>query len=182
MKAEVKAEALRLQGLFQRHRRLKYPAVLTAVLIGLNLFLYYGLVFPNQEKRMVAEQAWRQAREEFSLMQRHQKAQEDLSRFRKLLLTKNEFTKQVNHLSDTAKRLDLNLPSVSYKPDSLQQEQLTKVNFSFKVIGRYEAIRRFIHAIETSSDFLIIEDLVLDQRAKGAGPLELQLKLATYLR
>lgn len=179
----MKAEAIQIQRLFQRYRQLQYPAVLTLVLIGLNLFIYYGLLLPNQQSLVQQEQAWKNTREQFSRMLQQQKAQDDLKQFRNFLLTKNEFAKRVvNHLSETAKRLKLNLPAVSYKPDPVQEERLTKMDFSFTVSGSYEAIRRFIHAIETSSDFLIVEDLVLSQRSKEKGSLELQLRLATYLK
>jgi Tfp pilus assembly protein PilO len=179
----MKAEAIQIQKIFHRSRELQYPAVLTLVLIGLNLLIYYGLLLPHQQRLIQQEQAWKNAREQFSQMRQQQKAQDDLKQFRNLLLAKNEFARQVvNHLSETAKRLKLNLPSVSYKPDPAQDEQLTKMNFSFAVSGSYEAIRRFIHAIETSSDFLIIEDLVLSKRSKETGSLELQLRVATYLK
>ncbi len=179
----MKAEVVQIQKLFQRYRQLQYPAVLTLVLIGLSLLIYYGFLLPNQQRLIQQEQAWKNAREQFSRMLQQQKAQEDLEQFRKRLLTKKEFAKRVvNHLSETAKRLKLNLPAVSYKPDPVQEERLTKMDFSFTVSGSYEAIRRFIHAIETSSDFLIIEDLVLAQRSKETGSPELQLRLATYLK
>jgi Tfp pilus assembly protein PilO len=180
----MNTEAIKIQTLFQRYRQLWYPASITVLLIGLNLFIYYGLLLPGERSFIAQEQAWKNAREQFSRMLQYQKAQEDLEQFRKLLLTKNEFAKRVvNHLSDTAKRLNLSLPDVSYKPDETQEGRLTKMNFSFTISGSYEALRRFIYAIETSSDFLIIEDLDLVLQAKkGTRLLELQLKLATYLK
>ena len=115
-------------------------------------------------------------------MLQQQKSQENLEQFRKFLLTKNEFAKQViNQLSEMAKRLNLNLPAVSYRPEG-QEEQLTKMSFSFEVSGNYEAIRRFIHAIETSNDFLIIEDLILAQQSKDKESLDLKVRLVTYLK
>ena len=178
----MNTEAIKIQTLFQRYRQLWYPAAMIPLLIGLNLFIYYGLLLPNQRGFVEQQQAWRNAREKFSRMLLYQKAQEDLEQFRKILLTKNEFAKGViNHLSEVAKRLNLDLPTVSYKPGD-EKERLTKMDFSFTVSGSYDSLRRFIYAIETSSDFLIIEDLELAQHSKDAGSLQLQLRLATYLK
>ena len=45
----MKAEAIQIQKLFHgRYLQLQYPAVLTLVLIGLNLLIYYGLLLPDQ--------------------------------------------------------------------------------------------------------------------------------------
>jgi Tfp pilus assembly protein PilO len=116
-------------------------------------------------------------------MLQQQKSQDNLEQFQKLLLTKNEFSKRViNQLSETAKRLNLNMPAVSYKAEQSDEQQLTKMNFSFEVSGSYEAIRRFIHAIEISSDFLIIEDLILAQISKDKSSVDLKLRLVTYLK
>jgi Tfp pilus assembly protein PilO len=130
------------------------------------------------------ERAWRNSREQFSQTLQQQKAEENLEEFRKLLVTKSEFvTRVVNQLSDTAKRQGLKLPAVSYKPEVSQEGKLTKMNFSFEVSGNYEAIRRFIHAIEISSNFLIIEDLVLAQLlSKDQSSVDLKIRLMTYLK
>jgi len=178
----MNTEAIKLQTLFQRYRQLWYPAAMVALLVVLNLFIYYGLLLPNQSSFIEQQQAWKKAREQFSRMLQYQKAQEDLAQFRKLLLPKNEFAKGViSHLSDMAKRLNLNLPTVSYKPGD-EKEGMTKMEISFSVSGSYESLRRFVYAIESSSDFLIIEDLALAQHAKGAGALQLDIRLVTYLK
>jgi Tfp pilus assembly protein PilO len=180
----MKAEILKVQKILQRYRQLKYPAILAVLLIAANFVIYYGYLLPNQQRIIDQEQAWRNSRDQFGRTLEQQNAQDNLEEFRKLLLTKNEFAKRVvNQLSETAKRLNLNLPAVSYKPETREEEKLTKMNFSFEVSGGYTAIRRFIHAIETSSDFLIIEDLILAaQGSKDKQSVDLKVRLVTYLK
>jgi Tfp pilus assembly protein PilO len=178
----MNVEALQVPKILKRYRQVRYPAVLVCVLIVANFIIYYGYLLPNQQRLVDQEQGWRSSRDQFSRMLQQQKSQENLEQFRKFLLTKNEFAKQViNQLSEMAKRLNLNLPAVSYRPEG-QEEQLTKMSFSFEVSGSYAAIRRFIHAIETSSDFLIIEDLILAQQSKDKESLDLKVRLVTYLK
>ena len=47
--------------------------------------------------------------------------------------------------------------------------------------GDYENLRRFIYEVETSPDFVIIDDVTLAQ-ADAAMPLTLTLELSTYFR
>ena len=47
--------------------------------------------------------------------------------------------------------------------------------------GDYEGIRRFIYALETAPEFVIIDDVSLAQ-AEANKPLTLTLELSTYYR
>jgi hypothetical protein len=48
--------------------------------------------------------------------------------------------------------------------------------------GQYEDVRRFVHQLETSRDFVIIDYVALDQARDGQSTLVLKLQLSTYYR
>ena len=47
--------------------------------------------------------------------------------------------------------------------------------------GDYESVRRFVYALETAPQFVIIDDMTLVQGEAGK-PLTLTLALSTYFR
>jgi Tfp pilus assembly protein PilO len=50
------------------------------------------------------------------------------------------------------------------------------------VQGDYENVRKFIHALETAPEFVVIDDVSLTQGAEPSSPLVLTLELSTYYR
>ena len=48
--------------------------------------------------------------------------------------------------------------------------------------GAYRDIRRFIHALETAPEFLVIEEIVLSRGDESEGGEVLNLVLSTYYR
>ena len=59
---------------------------------------------------------------------------------------------------------------------------LARLQVSMRLSGAYGDIRRFIHALETASEFLIIEEIVLSQGDETEGREVLNLRLSTYYR
>lgn len=48
--------------------------------------------------------------------------------------------------------------------------------------GQYEDMRAFVHTLETSRDFVIIDDVELDQARDGQTALMLKIQLSTCYR
>jgi Tfp pilus assembly protein PilO len=76
---------------------------------------------------------------------------------------------------------------VSYERGTLEathanDSALGKLTATVTLSGQYRDIRRFIHAIETAPDFLVIENVALTQGADTAAALNVTMKLATYFR
>ncbi len=74
-----------------------------------------------------------------------------------------------------------------YKDPKQRQEgnekgRLSKFEISMKLKGDYEAVRRFLHAVETTPEFIVIENISLTEGNEPGSTLELALELATYYR
>ena len=57
-----------------------------------------------------------------------------------------------------------------------------KITSDNRLTGQYRDIRKFIYDIETSPDFLILENVILSQGQNEGGPLVMNLRVATYYR
>ena len=72
--------------------------------------------------------------------------------------------------------------AISYQPDKVEIPGMVKVMISFNVKGPYQEIRKLIYTLEQSRYFLIVENLVLTSSAKEGEIIQLQLRIAAYLR
>ena len=59
---------------------------------------------------------------------------------------------------------------------------LARLRVSMLLSGAYRDIRRFIHALETAPEFLVIEEIVLSQGDGTEAGEVLSLDLSTYYR
>ena len=59
---------------------------------------------------------------------------------------------------------------------------LTKLSTTMVLSGAYESIRHLIFALETSKEFILIEEIVLGQADEASGRLVLTLSTSTYFR
>lgn len=63
-----------------------------------------------------------------------------------------------------------------------RKSQLGKLTATVVLIGEYRNIRRFIHDLETSPEFLLIENVALSQASERDRGLTVIVKVATYFR
>ena len=66
--------------------------------------------------------------------------------------------------------------------DREEESVLARLQVSMLLSGAYRDIRRFIHALETAPEFLIIEEIVLSQGDETETGEVLSLALSTYYR
>jgi Tfp pilus assembly protein PilO len=59
---------------------------------------------------------------------------------------------------------------------------LTRLRVSMELAGTYADIRDFIHEIEASPEFVVIDDVNVSGGIRGADSLGLSLQLSTYFR
>lgn len=57
---------------------------------------------------------------------------------------------------------------------------LAKLEMTMVLAGAYEDVRRFIYRLETSPEFLVIDDVALAQSEESDAPLVLTLDVSTY--
>ena len=61
-----------------------------------------------------------------------------------------------------------------------RDSRLARLRTTMVLAGEYEDVRRFIHALETAPEFILVEDVVLSQGNESAAGLVLTLGVSTY--
>lgn len=59
---------------------------------------------------------------------------------------------------------------------------LTRATLTMSVFGTYRNLRRFIYALETGEDFIVIRDVGVVRSDEANAPLEAALTLSTYFK
>lgn len=164
------------------------------VAIVVNLAVYLLAVYPltlkvtASERRAVMARAQLRAaeREEATTrlsLSRAEQADQDLQRFyRQTLPSGVEGARRMSYakLASLADRHGLVVERRSYDRDSGYRGRLHKLNITMSLSGEYPDIRAFLHALETSPEFIVIEDVALGEGASTGAPLSVSVKLATY--
>jgi hypothetical protein len=97
----------------------------------------------------------------------------DFSAARRLLREKLE---QLVEKSNVRRQIDI----YDTKPE--RNSDLGKMTATVTLTGEYANIRRFVYALETSPEFLVLENVALSQDAEHNQALNVTVKIATYYR
>ncbi len=167
--------------------------VVCLALVAGNAFFYALLVRPRLEEYRTLttenaprirdlERRERAAGDRGAYVAALQKAEEDLARLRtEVLRTRDERMIEVDEeLAHLAQSFSINLEQVQYQNDVLEEEGLERFAMTFPLQGGYSNLRTFIHAVEESPRFLVIERVALAEGAEGGVLLSMNITLVTY--
>jgi hypothetical protein len=147
------------------------------------LFLVQNLgVAGAQANRERLENEWTSSRQALMFHREAKKAKKDLSQVWGGLPTERDFTPLAVRISDEAKQDRITLPALSYKTEPTLAANISKGLLQGPMTGRYEDLRRFIYGLETTAEFLFIEDLELTRSGGVQDALTFNIRIATYLR
>jgi Tfp pilus assembly protein PilO len=181
-----------LQRVIVEKRRVLLPL---AVAIAGNVAVYALVVYPLHQRvtsgesraaraafqRGVAERDLATARATLSGKQR---AEADLQKFYGSVLPHDAAVARralYVRLSQLARESNLRLlRETSEESRDDKESQLSRLQANLSLEGGYEDVRRFIHAIETAPEFLIVDNVTLSQRQDPNAPLTLALTVSTY--
>lgn len=175
-------------------RRLWLPL---AIALGINAVIYAAVVYPMSRRVASAtEQAERATRslggaqrafnEAKDIVTSKDRADKDLDTFyTRVLPTDFAGARDATYLklSKLAEQVNLKAEARSYAPPVRDRDsRLEKLRTTMKLSGDYADVRRFIYQLETTPEFVVIEDVALAQTEERNAPLELTLEVATYYR
>jgi Tfp pilus assembly protein PilO len=111
-----------------------------------------------------------------------QRAEEDLRVFREeVLSTRGERMVAVQaELARLAEQFGIDLDAVTYQHKILRDEELDRFAMVVPLEGGYANLRRFLQAVESSEEFLVVERVGLAEGQDGGVLLRLDITLATY--
>lgn len=175
----------------------EYRRVLVALAVALaaNVIAYLFLVYPlSQEVANIEQREESAARELAAARQAHadavgtltgmQRAETELARFyADVLPTDLSAARRLTsvRLPQLADSLDIAFDSRrTLPPDEDTDSALVALRATVDLAGRYADIRTFIHQLESSPEFIVIDNITLAEGAGETGLLELTLDLSTY--
>jgi Tfp pilus assembly protein PilO len=182
-----------IQRIFAEHRRAVY-AIVAGVLINVLVFAF--LVYPLQSDVANVEQRTRAAEADLAA------AQADFARANGTLTGKDRALKELDtfyrsvlakdltgarrltfaRLAQMAAKSKLDFERRKYEPVVERGSNLTRLKVTMELGGSYADVRDFIHEIESSPEFVVIDDVALTEGAQNGDALRLTLQLSTYFR
>jgi Tfp pilus assembly protein PilO len=170
-------------------------AAVAVVTLGLLAFAVYPLslrVASLERRASVARTQRAAAEREYAaargLESGRERADTDLQQFyREVLPSDLAGARRLTYvrLAQLAHDTNLRYQHRSYESDSNYKGALEKLHIRMELEGDYPDVRAFIHELETSPDFVVIEGLALAEQVKGdegEATLRLTLDMATYFR
>ncbi|MEO5657587.1 MAG: type 4a pilus biogenesis protein PilO [Nitrospiria bacterium] len=167
------------RGLIHRYG---LAAGLVVIALLLNLIAYAVVWAPSRAAQNEAESQWRTAREEIGRYKAYRQAYQEVGEITARALPKTKLPDMVTTLASLAKKRGLAIPGVTYQSERIESSDFQKVGLAFSISGPYADVRRFLNDLERSSVFVAIESLSLTRAAKESAHIEVQLRVAAYLR
>ena len=183
-----------IQRVIAEHRRVVY-ALIAGIVINFLVFAFF--VYPLQSDVANVEQRTRAAEEALAA------AQADYARANGTLTGKDRALKELDtfyssvlardltgarrltfaRLAQLAAKSRLDFERRKYEPVVERGSNLTRLKVTMDLAGSYADIRDFIHEIESSPEFVVIDDVGLMQEGVQNGDsVRLTLQLSTYFR
>ena len=177
-------------------RRLVLPLIVAILVTAL---LYALVVFPlgrqvasaENEARVQHEQLYRAQADDKSAkatVSGKQQADAALQKFYKDVLPGSSgIARKLTYtrLAQLAKQANVSLEHGSNAVKHQKGSQLSKLTTTYTLSGEYRNVRRFIYALETAPEFIVLENIGLTT-SSGEQPqnraLSMSLEIATYFR
>jgi len=165
--------------------------ILSLLLLLPNLAFFLLTVLPLRREAAAQGEILRELQSRNRQLQQELKQQEVLlsvyreaERYRHRIPPPGSIVAMIRRVTDQARRLDLEVPSVKYEPSEVKGGELTKVTVQMEVEGSYAGIRRFLYEVEGLQEPLSIEKLNLTSQAKDKGMdrIALRLQMAVFFR
>ena len=99
-----------------------------------------------------------------------------------LPVDQSEARRVVFKLQDLARKTSLNAGRARTEATRDKDSALGKMTVQQPLFGPYRNLRQFIYELETSPDFLILENVSLIQGAQGQSGLQMNVVVSTYYR
>jgi Tfp pilus assembly protein PilO len=182
-----------LTRVLREHRAAVVPLV---IVLALNVIALVAVVLPltqraaaTEQRALAAERSRAAAEADFeraeALRASKSRATEDLGTFYRDVLPAN--VGAARRVLQLKLRQQADQHGVEYQGSGTSEEELRdstllRLTMSLRLAGSYEDIRDFIYELETSPDFVVIDQVRLSEALRAESGLELSLDVSTYYR
>jgi Tfp pilus assembly protein PilO len=85
-------------------------------------------------------------------------------------------------VAQLARAHDVTFSRAVANPESVRGSDLSRLSAKVELVGRYRDVRAFLYELETATDFVIVDSIVLSEGQDLTGPLDLTLEVSTYFK
>jgi Tfp pilus assembly protein PilO len=177
----------------REHRAALVPL---AIVLVVNVIVLMAVVLPltqrvesNEQRAETAELAQSGAEAELkqaeALRDGKARATTDLDTFYKQVLPADAAgARRITHLKlqQKAREHNVQFERSATKEETLNDSSLERQTISMNLSGDWDDIRTLIYDLETSPDFVVIDNIVIGEGMTGDAALALSLELSTYYR
>jgi Tfp pilus assembly protein PilO len=182
-----------LRRIASEHRRLLVPLLLALVA---NVLVYTFGVYPLQQRVANIEVRNRAAAETLAAAKRQHaaasgtltakdRASKELATFYTTVLPQ-DFTGARRlttlRLQQLARQSGLDLEKLAATPVEDRNGTLTQLKIELDLIGDYDDIRSFLYQLEIAPEFVVIDNVVAQERENEGDDLAVRVDLSTYYR
>jgi hypothetical protein len=193
MKAVFGAGTVPLARIMREHRSALLPL---AAVLAINVGVLIGVVLPlaqraasNETRATAAHRAEVAAEAEFKQAEAFRegktRATSDLETFyRRVLPSDATAARRITHLKpqQRAREHRVQYERGATEEETVDDSSLERQTVTMTLSGSWDDIRAFIYALETSTDFVVIDNVVIQEGTGGNATLSLDLDLTTYYR
>ncbi|MCX5723974.1 MAG: type 4a pilus biogenesis protein PilO [Nitrospirae bacterium] len=174
-------------------RRFLPLGLVTLTAVGCAAVVYVvirGPALSRLEQAKTAYQSAKQTQDQLhrtrAFQEKARTAQQQVEDVWKELPTQNEFASFAMAISEVGRLEHVSIPGMAYHVEKAEGSLPVKATLTFKATGDYGAIYRFIHRLEMTEPYLVIESLDaarLDKSDRASSTLLVfNVKVATFLR
>lgn len=182
-----------LSRVLREHRRALLPL---GIVLAINLVVLVAVVLPLS-RRVVSSEARAQAgaraqaaavvefKQAEAVRDGKTKASVDLDAFYKQVLPADAaMARRITHVKpqQRAREHDVRYERGQTEEEAIDDSVLERQTVSMTLSGDYDDLRAFIYTLETSPDFVVIDNVGIAEGSGVNAPLSLSLELSTYYR
>ena len=156
--------------------------VALSVAVGVNVLI----LAPEQERLTMAMDRYEAVRQTQVRQKAAKKTLMELAEVWETLPPRKEFATLAAAISELARADRVAIQGMTYSLQKAEEGMPIKASLTFRPLGEYAAIRRFIHRLETTGSYLYIESLdasrATGSRQASAPLVVFNVRLVTFLR
>jgi type IV pilus assembly protein PilO len=176
------------QALLELVLQKKRTLIVILVLLVLNIGLY-AVTAGYLEPRIAASQtAWTDLRQRVAVAGRadvatvYRRGGDDLKKLASRIPVKRQFPRVLGDILDAAASSAVVTGNISYKPQTIKDQDLLAYGISMTVGGSYAAVKSFLGDLQKNSEMVVIDGITLTKSDLFEENVVLDLRLTVYLQ
>ena len=176
------------QALLELIQQKKRSLIVAVVLLVFNIGLYAVTAGYLEPKIAVAQASWSDLRQRVAVAGRadvatvYRRGVDDLKKLMVRVPVKRQFPRVLGDILDAAASSAVITGNVSYKPQTIKDQDLLAYGISMTVGGSYAAVKSFLGDLQKNSELIVLDGISLSKGDLYEENVVLDLRMTVYLQ